>query len=225
MSQNALGVISTEINKQYKSDDNLLSLLKSLATYQSSFEIRAQLIRSNEDRQSVLLEYINPIDKNIYNILKHMIDKNYNIDSAKRNFVEIISNNYNYMNDNKESIGHKMIKDFIERIETEKAATPKLNEPILAPDTTKLTNKQLIPMGKEFINKLICRKCHKNYVNMVLIPCGHLVCSTCARIIQKEKTLCPICLRQITNINDIYYIKYLKYKNKYLNLKNKNLFN
>ena len=222
--------LSSTINAKYKTDDYLLSLLERLSRNQSTFDRMAHTRIPNEDREDRLREHITPIDDTIYDILKHMTDNAYNSDDinlAQSSFANIINYNHNNMNDNTENIGHEKIRDFIQRIKStptlnqSTSNVPKFNYPTSVHDIYPLKSKELQAIGTRFITRLKCY-CGTNYVNMVLIPCGHLVCSTCAKKIQLNNSWCSKCSNLITNINDIYYQKYLKYKNKYLSLKNKN---
>ena len=60
----------------------------------------------------------------------------------------------------------------------------------------------------EFIDKqnndsnLVCPICLDNYVNVVLIPCGHLVCKNCLNDISKSE--CFKCRNYIRFTNDIF---------------------
>jgi sacsin len=72
-----------------------------------------------------------------------------------------------------------------------------------------------------------CSICFKNEKDTALIPCGHTLCNECTTIYNYNTgSYCPICNREIENIQKIFYgggsnykEKYLKYKNKYLQLK------
>jgi hypothetical protein len=74
---------------------------------------------------------------------------------------------------------------------------------------------------QNYLEKLKCPVCLIHEVNTVLIPCGHLICSECVIGIRRTNE-CPKCRQRITNSNNVYYKKYNKYKNKYLQLKIKN---
>jgi hypothetical protein len=81
------------------------------------------------------------------------------------------------------------------------------------------------PLDKEeFSERLRCIICYEKTVNIVLNPCGHLLCSSCYDNRLVEPKICPICTTNITSAINIFYggykQKYLKYKNKYLKLKN-----
>lgn len=62
--------------------------------------------------------------------------------------------------------------------------------------------------------KMKCPKCLK-YDSTIILNCGHELCLDCAIGI----TDCPFCKFPITKKQPIYYEKYLKYKQKYLELK------
>jgi hypothetical protein len=47
------------------------------------------------------------------------------------------------------------------------------------------------------------------------LNCGHMLCNMCAQNV----TECPTCMEHITQRDRVYYNKYLKYKQKYLQLK------
>ena len=50
---------------------------------------------------------------------------------------------------------------------------------------------------------------------------GHMcVCETCGPEIMRTTSICPICRRNSSSVLHIYRSKYLKYKQKYLKLKN-----
>ena len=71
----------------------------------------------------------------------------------------------------------------------------------------------------ELVNTRIrCSVCLTNEKNTRL-NCGHLICSECAS--NQALTTCPECRARITTREDIFFKKYLKYRNKYLSLKNK----
>ena len=65
---------------------------------------------------------------------------------------------------------------------------------------------------------LRCQACSKNKKQFIL-SCGHIVCNECYNTSINTNKICPICQQSITAKNDIFYKKYLKYKNKYLQLK------
>ncbi len=68
-----------------------------------------------------------------------------------------------------------------------------------------------------------CSICLTNIKDVRLSPCDHMFCKTCVRaLINREETRCPICRVTFNSVNKMYNSKYLKYKIKYLTLKNKN---
>jgi hypothetical protein len=108
------------------------------------------------------------------------------------------------------------------------AAQIELRKPTPQKDIDELNQKEQAKLGVLYSNRLNCLICKENEVNTVLIPCGHLFCSRC---IQENKQIqiaknvtptCPECNQTFTSMHNIYYQKYLKYKNKYLQLKTKN---
>jgi hypothetical protein len=76
----------------------------------------------------------------------------------------------------------------------------------------------------EFADRFKCSICLENAVNTRLNPCGHLLCNACFNLLPVPKQ-CPICRRDVIDDQHIFYggakEKYLKYKSKYLALKNK----
>ena len=51
-------------------------------------------------------------------------------------------------------------------------------------------------------NEKICKICYTNELNVVFLPCGHVVsCTKCAEVLYK----CPICRSYIENSNRIYF--------------------
>jgi len=79
-------------------------------------------------------------------------------------------------------------------------------------------------------NRLLCGICNANTKNVVF-NCGHSICSDCNSKLPKRE--CPFCRKPITSIGPLYIggngnkndykQKYLKYKNKYLELKKLNI--
>ena len=78
-------------------------------------------------------------------------------------------------------------------------------------------NQDLIKdFNEQIINQSTCSMCMERVVN-IRIDCGHLFCSNCViNIIE-----CPLCRNQITSFAKIFLKKYLKYRTKYMKLKNK----
>jgi hypothetical protein len=101
-----------------------------------------------------------------------------------------------------------------------------LRAPVDIADLENLTNEQKIELGEAYLGRLQCPACMIKESNIVLIPCGHLLCSNCVNRLKidneaaNRRQLCPMCRIEYTNVHDIFYKKYLKYKNKYLKLKN-----
>jgi hypothetical protein len=74
----------------------------------------------------------------------------------------------------------------------------------------------------EYKKMMKCPLCLGNIKDVRLTPCGHMLCKTCIKdYLNKGFSECPICKIVFTNIDKLYYAKYLKYKNKYLQLKTK----
>lgn len=67
------------------------------------------------------------------------------------------------------------------------------------------------------VEEMQCVVCLEREKNTLFLPCKHVnSCNVCAT----KLTNCPICRELITRkISNIYLNKYLKYKNKYNNLK------
>jgi len=77
------------------------------------------------------------------------------------------------------------------------------------------------PLYASHVDTLVrCPVCFVNERNTVL-SCGHLICSECAK---NPRTFynggCPVCRQPVVSKDAIYYKKYLKYRTKYLQLKN-----
>jgi alpha-tubulin suppressor-like RCC1 family protein len=70
--------------------------------------------------------------------------------------------------------------------------------------------------GTKLTNRIKCKLCNVNEIKKVL-NCGHLLCNKCANYYETKE--CPMCNKKITTRNEIYYKKYMKYKNKYVLLK------
>jgi hypothetical protein len=75
---------------------------------------------------------------------------------------------------------------------------------------------ELTRFNEEIINQSTCSICLVKVVN-TKIDCGHLFCVTCVI----NLTECPLCRKPIESISKIFLKKYLKYKNKYMLLKEK----
>jgi alpha-tubulin suppressor-like RCC1 family protein len=75
------------------------------------------------------------------------------------------------------------------------------------------------------LSRLTCPVCMTHEKNASL-KCGHLLCIDCADKIMRTSGLCPICREESSGYQKIfyggnnYYKKYIKYKTKYLKLKN-----
>jgi E3 ubiquitin-protein ligase BOI-like protein len=56
-------------------------------------------------------------------------------------------------------------------------------------------------------NTIICKICNIKNINILLIPCSHLICCTdCYDKLQDVK--CPVCKNDIVNTMKIYIIVY-----------------
>ena len=89
-------------------------------------------------------------------------------------------------------------------------------------DEMTMTKEQIFAVAEDYNGRLTCPVCMTNKVNTVLMPCGHLVCSGCAPRLTTENganNRCPRCNLGFSTMHNIYYNKYLKYKNKYFALK------
>jgi hypothetical protein len=74
----------------------------------------------------------------------------------------------------------------------------------------------------EYKHMIKCPVCIGNIKDVRLSPCGHMMCKSCMKdYMTRRDTECPICKKQFTSFDKVYYNKYLKYKNKYLQLKTK----
>jgi hypothetical protein len=71
-----------------------------------------------------------------------------------------------------------------------------------------------------YSQSILCRVCFEN-IKDIRLNCGHMLCKVCARILRQRHSPCPICRVPTTSYDKIFYNKYLKYKTKYLQLKNK----
>ena len=66
-----------------------------------------------------------------------------------------------------------------------------------------------------------CVICLENEKTHAFTQCGHMcVCETCGLKIMRTTRSCPICRSNSSSVLHIYRSKYLKYKQKYLKLKN-----
>ncbi len=107
------------------------------------------------------------------------------------------------------------------------AAQNDLREPTEQPNIDELDQEGKAKLGVSYSKRLNCSICQFNEVNTVLIPCGHLFCSACIQrykqkqIDEKKTPFCPQCRNEYTSMHNIFFQKYLKYKNKYLQLKTK----
>jgi hypothetical protein len=68
----------------------------------------------------------------------------------------------------------------------------------------------------EMHQKIMCPICLGNKVNRAFVPCGHFICSVCLQGLSVKKCHCGT---PYSTVIPIYLMKYLKYKNKYLQLK------
>jgi hypothetical protein len=97
----------------------------------------------------------------------------------------------------------------------------------LAPGTQAIDDKTLEGKDVEIdenpevsVEMLRCSVCLIN-VKDIRLTCGHMLCKNCATQVRSLSQNCPICRKPITSMDKVYYNKYLKYKNKYLQLKTK----
>ena len=109
--------------------------------------------------------------------------------------------------------------------EEHQAAQRVLREPTPQQNIHELDQERQAKIGVSYSERLNCVLCLNNEVNTVLIPCGHLFCSRCIQtykegeIAKRVTPKCPQCRTEFKGMHNIYYQKYLKYKNKYLALK------
>jgi alpha-tubulin suppressor-like RCC1 family protein len=68
------------------------------------------------------------------------------------------------------------------------------------------------------VTRMTCPICLTNE-RKVRLNCGHMLCEICSDKVDK----CPECRTPIINKDAVFYNKYLKYKNKYLTLKEYNI--
>jgi hypothetical protein len=109
-------------------------------------------------------------------------------------------------------------------LEAERDFQFRLAPAVPAPDLNVMTQEERLALAEDYNTSLTCPVCMTNKVNTVLMPCGHLVCSSCAPRLTIEhggNNRCPRCNLAFRTIHNIYYNKYLKYKNKYIQLKTK----
>jgi len=73
------------------------------------------------------------------------------------------------------------------------------------------------------IHYLECPVCMNNVKSIRFSPCGHMACKRCIREMRSRGDYqCPVCRDQYNSVDRVYFNKYLKYKNKYLQLKKNN---
>jgi WD40 repeat protein len=89
------------------------------------------------------------------------------------------------------------------------------------------TNQQLV----QYRDRINCPVCLVKAKNIIIKKCGHGLCDACYSEILRRNKQCPTCREPLNGHNseytpfyiggsNQYYKKYLKYKNKYLQLKN-----
>ena len=61
----------------------------------------------------------------------------------------------------------------------------------------------LLKIKTEELNKIKCPICFDKESNIVLIPCGHIICKTCYEL--SNNLFCPICRSNIEKYNNIYF--------------------
>jgi len=57
---------------------------------------------------------------------------------------------------------------------------------------------------KKMIEERLCKICHTNDTNVVIIPCGHLLCSSCVQNLDTYQKKCPMCRARYTRHMEIY---------------------
>ena len=72
---------------------------------------------------------------------------------------------------------------------------------------------------KDLASRITCPVCWTNEKKMRL-SCGHMLCEVCSEKVIETTNECPLCRKEIEHSEIVYYKKYLKYKNKYLALRN-----
>jgi hypothetical protein len=70
----------------------------------------------------------------------------------------------------------------------------------------------------DLLNRITCKVCYSNEIDTVL-NCGHMFCGRCVEIILQGDNTCPICRIHIESRVKTFFNKYMKYKNKFLNLR------
>ena len=101
-------------------------------------------------------------------------------------------------------------------------STTKSNVAHVAP-----TNSNTAPINADHAStptieyKDLCVICLASEKTHAFVPCGHMcVCEICGPAIMTSSRSCPMCRTNVSSTLHIYRSKYLKYKQKYLKLKN-----
>ncbi len=187
---------------------------------------------------------------NVFRIMRLMILNQYNTDRAQVLFEQLFDNYLeDYFQNLGLPNGNEIIREFHEQpairappvmvnpfvhqhfhqhaqqraqVEAQRDVQFRLAPAVPAPELDDMTDEQIFAVAEDYNSRLTCPVCMTNKVNTVLMPCGHLICSTCAPRLTTENggnNRCPRCNLGFRTMHNIYYKKYLKYKNKYLALK------
>jgi hypothetical protein len=91
------------------------------------------------------------------------------------------------------------------------------------PDYLNMEDEDIDSKDLEQYKEMIkCPVCIGNIKDVRLSPCGHMMCKSCVKTyIDSGNRRCPVCTQPFASFDKVYYSKYLKYKNKYVMLKNK----
>ncbi len=140
-------------------------------------------------------EYFNIADSEGYGMTGEEEDKLINLEEVKQRQEEV-----------------KRRQEEVKRRQEEDLLNPERTNPESFPEDN----------FKVFAERLLCKVCSYNAVNMVINECGHLICFECFNNPFFNNS-CPICRTNPISIKKIIYggykQKYIKYKNKYLKLK------
>jgi hypothetical protein len=138
-------------------------------------------------------------------------------EQARMNFEEEVG--YFMPDEMPEQRQEEMIEDMVPRLDLER--TREVHRQMVVPAEIEGESADIETISAADISNMIkCPVC-LGKIKDVRLNCGHLICRECARTIRSSDATCPQCRAPITNMDRIYYNKYLKYKMKYFALKNK----
>ena len=199
--------IKEELNRLVDQSEYIYSEINNIRTSITNIEEgRDRIIQLRElitltQPITVRLIELNRINSDYAKLIDTYIDEN-GIDYEIVLFDEI-----NYFIELVEQIFNKKMNNLemkIKMLET-------INEPRNIPED----ENELIQFNKQIINQSTCSICLDRVVN-IRIDCGHLFCSNCVINLNK----CPFCRTSIKQLDKIFLQKYLKYRTKYMALKN-----